>query len=199
MANDSLPTPQTCIRAADPSDAAAIAAVHVASWREAYAGLLPQGMLETLSVPERTDRWARILGSANDPRDTFVFVAECGGEVVGFASGGKQRDETLRLQGFNGEITAIYLLKRAQRQGLGSRLMGMVAHSLCDVGHTAASLWVLRDNQPARSFYERLAGRVEGKKEDRREAITLIELVYAWRDLSVLVRRSQLVTFEGDD
>lgn len=55
------------IRAATPNDAALIAGVHVASWRETYAGLLPEAMLSDLSVSDRTGRWARIFGKASHP------------------------------------------------------------------------------------------------------------------------------------
>jgi len=41
------------IRAARVGDAAALAGVHVATWRAAYAGLLPDELLRSLSVAER--------------------------------------------------------------------------------------------------------------------------------------------------
>jgi len=41
------------IRPATPEDARAIAEVHVASWRYAYRGLLPDDVLDRLSVEER--------------------------------------------------------------------------------------------------------------------------------------------------
>lgn len=174
----------TNIRAATPGDAAAIAKVQVASWHETYAGLIPDAMLAALSVDERTTRWARILGAASDPLGSSVFVAERAGEVVGFASCGPQRDEALRARGFPGEISAIYVLQGAQNAGTGRRLMRAAARSLHDRGCHAASLWVLRDNQPARSFYERLGGAVIGEKEDHRDGATLVELAYGWRDLA---------------
>jgi ribosomal protein S18 acetylase RimI-like enzyme len=198
MPANSHTTSQIGVRVAGPKDAAAIAAVHVASWRETYSDLLPQSMLDALSVAERTGRWERILNDMTDTLDASAFVAEWVGEAVGFASGCNQRDETLGMQGFTGEISAIYVLKRAQRQGAGGRLLRAVALSLCDQGHKAASLWVLRDNQPARRFYERLGAVVEGEKEDR-DSATLVELAYGWRDLSVLVNRSHPIISKVDN
>jgi ribosomal protein S18 acetylase RimI-like enzyme len=186
MTDNLAPAGASDIRAATPADAAAIAAVHVASWHETYAGLIPESMLTSLSVEDRTVRWARILGAASDPLGSSVFVAERGGEVVGFASGGVQRDSALLAGGFAGEISAIYLLRRAQKAGTGRRLMAAVAQSLRDKDRHAANLWVLRDNQPARRFYERLGGEIVGEKEDRRDEATLVELAYGWRDLGVL-------------
>ncbi len=180
--------PEIIIRAASSSDAAAIAAVHVASWRETYAGLLPDEMLGALSVTDRTERWSRILAHAGGPADAIVFVAERNGRVVGFASGGAQRDENLRAQGLTGEITAIYVLQSAQRLGVGRRLMAAVANALADGGRGSASLWVLHGNQSARNFYERLGGNVVAEKEDMRDGVVLAEVAYAWRDLARYVR-----------
>lgn len=174
------------IRFASLSDAAVIAAVHIASWRETYAGLLPDQTLRDLSVTERTQLWFRILKDAATSPDTAVLVAEREGHVVGFASGGRQRDQCMLDQGFTGEITAIYVVGTAQRLGIGQQLMRRLACALMDGGHTSASLWVLRDNRPARGFYDRLGGSVVAEKEDRDDSTTLYEVAYAWHNLATL-------------
>ncbi len=66
------------MRDAVPGDARAIAGVHVASWRAAYAGLMPDTVLAGLSVEERTASWTRLL--AEPGQHTLVVEAE---EVVG--------------------------------------------------------------------------------------------------------------------
>ena len=45
------------VRRAEPSDAGAIAEVRVSSWRSAYRGLLPDSLLDALSVPDIASRW----------------------------------------------------------------------------------------------------------------------------------------------
>ena len=45
------------IRPAVPGDAEAIAAVHLATWRDAYAGILPADFLDALRVNEFAQRW----------------------------------------------------------------------------------------------------------------------------------------------
>jgi hypothetical protein len=52
----------------------------------------------------------------------------------------------------------------------------------------AAALWVLRDNQRARRFNERYAGRVIAERQDIRDGAVLIELSYGWPDLKELER-----------
>ena len=49
------------VRWATADDAAAIAAVHIASWRAAYRGLLPDAVLDSLSLEARTDHWREWL------------------------------------------------------------------------------------------------------------------------------------------
>jgi hypothetical protein len=45
------------IRRAELSDAKGIAAVHVAAWRVAYRGLLPDDVLDRLSIEDSAKRW----------------------------------------------------------------------------------------------------------------------------------------------
>ncbi|HEY4215527.1 MAG TPA: GNAT family N-acetyltransferase [Gemmatimonadaceae bacterium] len=60
------------IRKAVPTDAGAIADVHVASWRATYAGLVAQSYLDGLSVAERTAAWERRLG--NDAQLHAIYL-----------------------------------------------------------------------------------------------------------------------------
>ena len=46
------------LRDATAADAHALATVHVASWRAAYRGLMPDEVLAGLSVPEREQLWS---------------------------------------------------------------------------------------------------------------------------------------------
>lgn len=168
------------LRRAVPADAAAIGALHVASWRETYAGLVPNRMLAALSVEARTAMWNGVL---DDPSGgTAVFVTEDAGRIVGFGACGGQRDDALLAAGFSGEIGAIYVLGTHQGRGLGRSIMAATAQLLTDRGQSALSLWVLRGNAPARAFYARLGGEMVGEKTDE----GLVEVAYGWRDLSRL-------------
>jgi ribosomal protein S18 acetylase RimI-like enzyme len=175
------------LREAIQTDAATLGALHVASWHETYAGIIPDEMLAGLSVETRTAMWSKILGDPDASGDTAVFVAEDGGRIVGFGSCGKQRDRTLADAGFGGEIGAIYIFRSHQNRGVGRSIMAAMSQALSGLGHTAASLWVLRDNTPARTFYEGLGGEIVGEKSDKRPNATLVEVAYGWRDLSRLV------------
>lgn len=183
--------PEPTLRPAVVSDAAGIARVHVKSWRETYAGILPDALLDSLSKPDRTLRWAAMLSQTISPDRLNVIVAENHGRIVGFLATCAQRDPVLAGAGFTGEIGSIYVLARAQGQGLGRALMRSGAQVLSEQGYRSTSLWVLKDNLPARHFYEVLGGKLVGEKTDMRDGMVLHELAYGWSDLTQLIGSGQ--------
>lgn len=74
------------------TDAAGIAAVHVISWQHAYAGLIPQDYLDSLSVQDRTQSWERNLTRPPTP-GVATLVVELDLRIIGFASLGPSRDD----------------------------------------------------------------------------------------------------------
>jgi ribosomal protein S18 acetylase RimI-like enzyme len=175
------------LRIASGDDAERLGALHVASWHETYKGIVPDEMLASLSVEDRTAFWSKILGNTSGCADTFVWVAEEVGRIVGFGSCGRQRDQSLSAKGFDAEISAIYILRSHQGSGIGRAIMNVMASTLCEREHRAATLWVLRENGAARGFYERLGGILVAEKEDVRRHATLIEVAYGWRNLASLI------------
>jgi ribosomal protein S18 acetylase RimI-like enzyme len=158
-----------------------MAKVHIASWRETYPGMLPDPMLARMSVAEEAIRWQRMLDRPGAWGDAVSFVADDHGTIVGYGTCGEQRMPALRGHGFTGEVTELYVLRSSQRLGLGSHLMKAMAASLMGRGHVAMCLWVLGRNEPARLFYERLGGRLIGRKSGG-----LGEVAYGWTDLLAL-------------
>jgi len=181
------------IRIATPNDAPALAAMHVASWRETYTGLLPDKMLSSLSVESRAAAWAKIMQDpGTEPateRSTVVHLAEHQGAIIGFGSCGAQRTESLNAKGYDGEISAIYVLHEYQKRKIGTRLLRTMSSDLVSRGFSAAALWVLRENTKARRVYERFGGKVIAEREDVRDGAVLVELAYGWPDLEELNRR----------
>jgi len=89
-------------------------------------------------------------------------------------------------KGFGGEFHAIYLLRSHQGRGVGRSIMNAMSGELSAAGYNGASLWVLRENVPARAFYEKLGGITVGEKIDGGADATLVEDAYGWCDLSSL-------------
>jgi ribosomal protein S18 acetylase RimI-like enzyme len=136
------------IRDAESGDAAAIAQVHVASWRWAYEGQLPAETLDGLDVDEREHHWQRAIAGSTE----VVIVAEEDGSIVGFASAGSSNDDDATPS--TGELSAIYLVERAAGRGIGRVLLERATEQLRARGFARATLWVLETNTRARRFYE---------------------------------------------
>ncbi len=167
------------VRPAEPADAPAIAEVHVVSWRETYAGIMPDRVLARQSVPARTRMWQGILQRPRAGDANFVAEAE-DEEIAGFASCGLQRTAGLD---FAGEFYAIYVREAHQRSGIGRTLMVAMSSHLRRIGLSSASLWVIRENLKAIRFYERFGGIRVAEQEDRQDGFVLTEFAYGWREL----------------
>jgi ribosomal protein S18 acetylase RimI-like enzyme len=171
------------IRIATLSDAPALGSMHVASWRETYAGILPDQMPASLSIDERVAIWDQIMREPSTADSTVVHIAERDGTIIGFGSCGVQRTESLKRQGYDGEFSAIYVLRAFQSQRIGARLLSKMSLDLVGRGFDGAALWVLRDNPRARRFYEYHGGQVIAEREDVQDGAVLIELAYGWQNL----------------
>ena len=170
------------IRLATDADVLPMAKVHIVSWRETYPGMLPNPMLERLSIADEAIRWQRLLDHPHAWGGAVAFVADQQGSVVGYGSCGEQRTLFLRDRGFTGEISELYVLRCAQRQGAGSGLMKAMAGALLQRGHHGVSLWVLAANRVAHRFYESLGGTPIAEKR-----AGLDEVAYGWTDLRRLL------------
>jgi ribosomal protein S18 acetylase RimI-like enzyme len=177
---------QTRIRQATAADCEAIAAVHVVGWRESYRGLMPDSVLDALSIAERAALWRRSVSQGT----SSVLVAEVGTALVGFAAGGPRRGDAFAHDGFacDGELYAIYVLRTAQGAGVGSRLLRETAAALARREFTALALWVLRANFNARQFYHRHGGRIVAERIEDVRGHQLAEIAYGWADLAGLAK-----------
>jgi GNAT superfamily N-acetyltransferase len=138
------------LRDATPDDAHAIATVHVASWQVAYRGLLPDDLLDGLSVTDRARRWADGL-STPAPRSRTVLAVD-GTAVLGFAATGPARDAD---DSAAGELYAVYLDPATWGRGHGRRVHDGALDNLRADGFAHACLWLLDGNARAAAFYHR--------------------------------------------
>ena len=144
------------MRRATAEDAPTIAALHVETWRIAYAHAFPAEYLDGLSVDDRLGLWERTLvGDAFD-----VFVAELEGSVAGFVSSGPADDDSAP-----GELFALYVLPDAWGNGLGRALLERAETALRERDYDAAALWVLEDNPRARRLYEAAGWTADGGRK----------------------------------
>jgi GNAT superfamily N-acetyltransferase len=169
------------IRRATIGDAAAIASVHVSSWRSTYAGIVPDAFLASLNVEERAQNWEKHLAA----QKAILLVAEDEAGVFGFVCGGKLREE---LPGYDGELYAIYLLGERQRRGTGRTLTQSLADALRDEGFKSMAVWVLERN-PAVAFYKHLGAVQIAQKTIEIGGAQLEELAFGWPDFDFRPQR----------
>lgn len=159
---------QFLIRDARPDDIPALAALHVATFKEAH------GRFRAPSYELRETQWR---GALEHETDWFCYVAEAqNGQLVGFAKG------TLHdggVPGFQGELNKIYVLRAWHRYGIGRALIERVARRFLAQG--VGSMLLFGDaRSPSNGFYERLGAERLFSPEGEFHG------GYGWRDLGVL-------------
>ena len=162
--HDIEPNHRVVVRAATLSDVSAVADLHLASWRTAYRGIVPEAYLRDVTLEGRQARWRRAL-SARESRHTDTLVAVDGVEVVGVCSFGPRQDDTAST----GEIHSLHIQPQRRRTGMGTLLLNNAVRRLAERGFDSAVLWVLEANAGARQFYEVLGWLPTGEQrvEDR--------------------------------
>jgi len=160
------------IRRAAPGDLRAIAAIHAASWREAYRGMLPDSYLENEVGPDLEAHWR----STDIKPGDVVLVAE-EDAPLGFIAVWCRPDPY---------IDNLHVLPGHNSKGIGARLMGAAAEILLSQGHTTAQLWVLEQNTRALKFYRRLGGEAVETVDRPVFDQEALQTKVVWRDLQHL-------------
>ena len=166
------------VRKAAKNDAKGIAKVHVKSWQETYQGIVSQDYLDSLKMEDRVPLWEKSLSESADSSPVFVAVNP-EGEIVGFASFGKERTEKFEA---DGELYAIYILKDYQRDKLGLKLLQA---GLNEMQYKSMLVWVLADNE-SRKFYESLQPEQAAEEVVKIAGREYLELAYIWKELNIL-------------
>lgn len=162
---------------AGPSDDEALGRLHVVTWRETYQGLLPGPYLASMDETAHARRFRRMLNRLDG--DEVVMAAADPSGLIGYAQAMPSRD---RRAG-EAEIATLYVLRRAQRTGIGRALVAASARAMAARGFDRLMISVLRDNLPARTFYERLGGRADAPRPEQGPGGLLHEVSYRWDDI----------------
>jgi GNAT superfamily N-acetyltransferase len=157
------------IRPAVRKDAAAVGAIRVATWRHAYAGIMPDVVLDALDPLADAKMYRARWPRKPQALAKIMQVAECDGKVVGFVRSGPYRvfhasDEPEPAENAVavGEVNAIYVLPKYQGGGIGAALLTNALDILAKRRLNPVALWVLADNAPSRRFYERMGFAFDG-------------------------------------
>lgn len=173
-------------RDARPDDWPEIAALHAASWRAAYRGILSDRYLDGPVDEDRRAVWReRFSGSV--PRRVVVLAFDPGtAQPVGFACIFAGHDPR-----WGALIDNLHVRPGATRKRIGRRVLGEAAARL-DLAAAAEPihLTVYEENRPARHAYESWGGRiVEHMRVPEPDGRDHPVVRYAWENPAALLGR----------
>ena len=148
------------IRIASVPDAARIAHIHVATWRVAYQGQMPDDYLARLDENQRAGFWRQRLAESRGN----VFVCELEGEMIGFCDWMPSRDADADQRSV-AEIAAVYVRAEHWGRGAGGALCRRALRVARSLNFTAMTLWVLETNSRARQFYQSMGFHCDGARK----------------------------------
>ncbi len=161
------------IRRAIPSDCYDLAALHVLTWQQAYAGLMPETFLDglDLELDTRAEQWRQAIALSA----VLVSLDYDDDVLVGFAAYGKCRDSDAEPSW--GELGALYYLQSYWGTGRAQTLYSEALDHLTADGNSTATLWVLDGNSRAIAFYQKHGFRFDGQeKSEIKPGFTIREL-----------------------
>jgi GNAT superfamily N-acetyltransferase len=170
------------IRRARTLDAPGIAVVHAATWRNAYAGVLPDKFLAQLSVAHLSSQYDRMIHMGLGVHIAVITKPFMNPAIVGFTTARRCRNTALG----EGEVETLYVLDDWQDQGLGRQLLRASAKYLAGLGCRSIYAWVLRDN-PAGFFYQRLGGKRIANSVAYVGGSAIPQVAYAWDPIETLL------------
>lgn len=144
------------VRPATDDDVDAIVGIQDRTWRTAYAGLLPEEALASLTSEAARGHWTDAVHAGED---FHLFVAVEGAETVGFCA-------AARYAGADGlsiaEVSALLVEPRWGRRGHGGRLLAAAAAALRRGGSESGRAWLPEPDAASRAFYARAGWQPDG-------------------------------------
>ncbi len=164
------------VRDASLADAHTIATIQVNGWLAAYRGLVPDALLDELSVAKAAEK---VEAAFRSGRGHVLVAQDRQGVVRGFCWSLPARDGSLATHAV--EMVALYVDPLALRQGFGRSLLEATCERAAAQRASRVVLWVFRQNLPARRFYTALGFTPDGseKTTTRWGGVPLDEIRYA--------------------
>jgi ribosomal protein S18 acetylase RimI-like enzyme len=160
------------------NDARIIAETHCASWRTTYPGLLPEHVIVARTDAEkRTQVWDTIL---REGKSEVWLAYDDATPCLGFCSFGPSKSTDVKA---DGQITALYLLKSAQRSAIGQKLLAIAMEEMIARNYKSACVEVLKDN-PAEKFYLAMGSELACTVQVQEFGVEITENIYVWASLA---------------
>lgn len=146
------------IRPATEADRPLIHEVRKSAWKKAYAGLLPDVVIQEATSIQPQGKRGGLLIPEQILHSRITFVATKKDRVLGFVAGGLPREANPPA---DCELWAIYVSPEEQGSGIGRALIQAFRSAMRERKHRKMILWALKANAPSRLFYERMGGILE--------------------------------------
>lgn len=148
-------TDKIAIRQALVTDAAQIAAIHCASWRDAYANVLDPTFLAGPIEDDRRSLWLDRMTMPLENQTVLVADTASTG-LAAFICAYRNHDPR-----WGSLIDNLHVLPLFRGRHIGEKLMCAAATAIqSEVATAGLHLWVFEANQAGLRFYERLGGEV---------------------------------------
>lgn len=157
------------VRAARAADAPGLARVQVASWRSAFAGLVPDAVIAELTSEEAVgqfaERWREAISAPPTSKHRVHVAVEKPGEpeILGFAAAGPATDEDL-WPGTDGELYELHVMPSVAAEGHDQRLLHAVADTFAEDGFSTGYTWALAGDEARVEFLEAAGWAPDGSR-----------------------------------
>ena len=178
--------PAVGVRTATESDLPVVARIHMASWQDAYKGILPDALLAGRTTNGALAGWRKTF---TDYPGNITVACAADGAVIGFCCAGPVVDAGKNAP-FQFQVYGLHADPPHRRQGAGAALLRAgLDRSLHEFGMTSAIVWTLEDLTMSRKFYEREGGTIAKTGTWNAGGFAIAEVAYGWPDLAFLPRR----------
>ncbi|QDL55549.1 GNAT family N-acetyltransferase [Rhodoferax aquaticus] len=163
-----------------------VAAIHAASWRSAYRGILQDAFLDADLVANRQALWTKRLTPNRADQFGYLAFDPVHNKALGFVYAYAGADPQWGTLADN-----LHVMPECKGQGIGRSLLKAIAHH-CQAANPSQGLylWVYERNTAAQQFYAALGG----QRGERIEVTvagggTAPEWRYSWASPAVLLER----------
>ena len=154
------------------ADAPAMARLLILAWQKAYRGILSDALLDNRDP----DEGAKRIREGIQTRPEFhYYVLETNAKIVGVSVVCPSSDED--LPGASA-IQVFYIHPDDQRKGYGRVLMQHTLRAIQTGGAKQIILWVLKENHPARAFYQAMGFVPDGASKTLKHLENAAEVRY---------------------
>ncbi len=166
-------------------DLSEIVKVNIDTWKTTYRGIISEKYLQNLSYKDKEEKWRQRL--ENPSHGAIIYVAEIYLHgIVGFVLATLEKYNPIlmipKLERFQGELCAIYIIKDFQREKIGTELVKLVVKYFEVNKINSMITWVLKEN-PSHRFYEKLGGIVLGEQSIEIGRDRYTEIAYGWENI----------------